>query len=57
MLLSMGSDMGIDEISAAVSSIKLLALTEIVCIAVGIIAVILLPKIHNRKENINEVKE
>ena len=47
---------GIDEISAAVSSIKLLALTEIVCIAVGIVAVILLPKIHNRKENINEAK-
>ena len=49
-------DKGIDAISAAVSSIKLLALTEIVCIAVGIIAVILLPKIHSRKENINEVK-
>ena len=48
---------GIDEISAAVSSIKLLALTEIVCIAVGIVAVILLPKIHSRKENINEAKE
>ena len=49
-------DKGIDAISAAVSSIKLLALTEIVCIVVGIIAVILLPKIHSRKENINEVK-
>ena len=48
--------MGIDEISAAVSSIKLLALTEIVCIAVGIVAVILLPKVHSRKENINEAK-
>ena len=49
-------DIGIDEISAAVSSIKLMALTEIVCIAAGLVAVILLPKIHNRKENINEVK-
>ena len=49
--------MGIDEISAAVSSIKLLAITEIVCVAVGLIAVILLPKIHSRKENINEAKE
>ena len=49
--------MGIDEISAAVSSIKLLALTEIVCVAAGLVAVILLPKIHNRKENINEAKE
>ena len=47
---------GIDEISAAVSSIKLLALTEIVCVAVGLIAVILLPKIHSRKEIINETK-
>lgn len=47
---------GIDEISAAVSSIKLLALTEIVCVAAGLVAVILLPKIHSRKENINEVK-
>ena len=46
--------MGIDEISAAVSSIKLLALTEIVCVAAGIVAVLLLPKIHNRKENTNE---
>jgi Na+/melibiose symporter-like transporter len=49
--------MGIDEISAAVSSIKLLALTEIVCVATGLVAVILLPKIHNRRENINEAKE
>ena len=48
--------MGIDEISAAVTSIKLLALTEIVCIAVGIAAVILLPKVHRRKETINEAK-
>ena len=48
--------MGIDEISAAVSSIKLLAITEIVCVAAGIAAVILLPKIHRRKENINEAK-
>ena len=48
---------GLNEVSAAVNSIKLLALTEIVCIAVGIVAVILLPKIHSRKENINEAKE
>ena len=41
-------NMGIDEISAAVSSIKLLALTEIVCISVGIVAVILLPKINTK---------
>ena len=49
-------NMGIDEISAAVSSIKLLALTEIICVAVGLAAVVLLPKIHVRKENINEAK-
>ena len=48
--------MAIDEISAAVSSIKLLALAEIVCVGVGIAAVVLLPKIHVRKENINEAK-
>ena len=49
--------MGIDEISAAVGSIKLLAITEIICVAIGLITVILLPKIHSRKENINEAKE
>ena len=48
---------GINESSAAVSSIKLLAITEIICVALGIVAVYLLPKIHQRKENINEVKE
>ena len=48
--------MGIDEIASAVSSIKLLALTEIICVAAGLVAVILLPKIHKRKENINEAK-
>ena len=46
--------LGIDEISAAVSSIKLLAIAEIVCVTIGLIAVALLPKIHVRKENINE---
>ena len=49
-------NMGSDEISAAVSSIKLLATMEIVCVAVGLVAVILLPKIHRRKEIINEAK-
>ena len=49
--------MGIDEISAAVSSIKLLALTEFACVAAGLLAVILLPKIQSRKENINEAKK
>ena len=45
-----------EEISAAVSSIKLLATAEIVCVAVGLAAVALLPKIHVRKELIDEVK-
>ncbi len=49
-------NMGIDKLSSAVSSIKLLAITEIVCVAVGLVAVISLPKIHNRKEIINEAK-
>ena len=47
---------GMDEISAAVSSIKLLAIAEIICIAVGIVTVVLLPKIHIGKEDINEAK-
>lgn len=50
-------DIGIDEISAAVESVKLLAITEIVCVAIGLVAVLLLPKIHTRKEIINEAKE
>ena len=50
-------DIGIDEISAAVESVKLLAVTEIVCVAIGLVAVLLLPKIHTRKEIINEAKE
>ena len=50
-------DIGIDEISAAVDSVKLLAITEIVCVAIGLVAVLLLPKIHRRKEIINEAKE
>lgn len=48
--------MGTDQISAAVGSIKLLAITEIICVAIGIIAVILLPEIHKRKESVNEIK-
>ena len=49
-------NVGIDEITAAVGSIKLLAIAEIISVAVGIVAVALLPKIHIRKENINEAK-
>ena len=47
-------NMGIDEISAAVDSIKLLAMTEIICVAAGLAAVVLLPKIHSRKGSVDE---
>ncbi len=50
-------NIGIDEASSAVSSIKLLATTEIVCVAIGLAVVLLLPEIHDRKENVNEIKE
>jgi hypothetical protein len=39
-------DGGLDRISAAVGSIKLLAYAEIICVAIGLMAVALLPKIH-----------
>ena len=48
--------MGLDEISAAVRSIRLLALTEVVGVAAGLIVVVLLPEIHKRKEIINETE-
>ena len=51
-----GIHAGIDEISAAVRSIQLLAVTEIFCVAVGLVAVLLLPNIHRRKERVNEAK-
>lgn len=47
-------NMGASEVSAATDSIKLLAITEIVCVAIGLAAVILLPKIHRRGDFLNE---
>ena len=41
---------GMSEISAAIDSIRLLASVEIVCVIVGIIIVLFLPEIHNKKE-------
>lgn len=41
---------GTAEITAAINSIKLLAVVELVCIAVGIIAVLFLPEIYNNKK-------
>ena len=47
---------GADEIAAAVGSVKLLAIAEIVCVALGLVVVFLLPKIHERKECTNEAE-
>ena len=41
---------GTSEIAAAITSIKLLATIEIVCVAVGIITVLFLPQIYNNKK-------
>ena len=49
-------NIGVDEVTAAVSSIRLLATTEIICIAVGLAVIAFLPQIHNRKGIINEAK-
>ena len=54
--ITSGISTGIDGANSAVRSIKILALAEIICIAVGIIAVLFLPKIHKREEISNEVK-
>ncbi len=47
---------GFDEASAALSSMKTLAITEIICVAAGIIAVALLPKIHDKRGKSNETE-
>ncbi len=52
--ITTGISAGLDEVTAALNSIKMLATAEIICIAVGIIAVLLLPKIHNREEVVYE---
>ena len=41
---------GTNEITAAIDSVRLLATVEIVCVAVGIIAVLFLPQIYNNKK-------
>ena len=41
---------GTSEIAAAINSIKLLATVEVVCVAIGIITVLFLPKIYNDKK-------
>ena len=43
-------NIGITEIDSAIASVRLLATVEIVCIAVGIVTVLFLPKIYNNKK-------
>jgi MFS family permease len=47
---------GADEIAAAVGSVRLLAIAEIACVALGLVVVFLLPKIHQRKDFTNEAE-
>ncbi len=47
--------LGANEVAAAVSSIHMLALAEIICVLVAIFAVFLLPKIHANKESVVSV--
>lgn len=51
-----GIGTGTTEALAAVSSIKTLAIVEIICVAVGLLAVLLLPQINKRKDITNEIK-
>ncbi len=46
--------LGIDGKLAAISAMGVLSYTELICVICGIIAVMLLPKVHNRKEDKNE---
>lgn len=48
---------GLDEILAALNSVKALATAEIACVAVGMFAVLLLPEIHTKKEYVYEAEE
>lgn len=47
---------GENEITAAVRSIKFLSVAEILCVVTGIIIVLFLPEIYNKKENNHETK-
>lgn len=44
---------GASEISSALGAVRLLAIAELACVAVGSVAVMLLPNIHKRKEERN----
>lgn len=49
--------LGFNEAQAAVRSIHTLAITELICIAVGIFIVLFLPKIHRKKEIVYEIRK
>ena len=48
---------GLSEIQASVRSIHTLAITELICIVVGIFTVLFLPKIHRKKEFVYETRK
>ena len=49
--------LGFNEAQAAVRSIHTLAITELICIAVGIFTVLFLPNIHRKKEIVYEIRK
>ena len=49
-----GISLGIDGKLAATDAMRILSYTELICVVCGIIAVIFLPRIHNRKDDKNE---
>ena len=49
-----GISLGIDGKLAATDAMEILSYTELVCVVCGIIAVMFLPRIHNRKDDKNE---
>ncbi len=55
--VSAGIASGLSGITAAVSSVRTLALAQAACVAVGILLVLLLPKIHTKKEYAHEVEK
>ena len=48
---------GLNEAQAAVRSIHTWAITELICIAVGIFTVLFLPNIHRKKEIVYEIRK
>lgn len=48
---------GLSVSTSAIRSIHTLAITEVLCIAVGIFSILFLPKIHKRKESLYETEK